>query len=188
MSLDTFIKTYFSLPDEHLSKLKESFKKEILSKDDFFSIEGKQKISFSYIETGYLRIYKPTIKKEVTQWISSNGELVTDLSALIFGTSCVWNIQAITPVTLYSLSYSDYHKLKEHIPNWEFIEKQFLAKCFLVLEQRVFSFLSMTAEERYYDFIKNKIHLFNEVPHHYIASLLGMTPETLSRIRKKNFS
>jgi CRP-like cAMP-binding protein len=65
------------------------------------------------------------------------------------------------------------------------LEKLFIAKCFAILEDRIFSHLSMTAEERYHFFFGNNKVLFNQVPLQYIASMLGMTPETFSRIRKR---
>ncbi|WP_229239031.1 hypothetical protein [Emticicia sp. C21] len=64
----------------------------------------------------------------------------------------------------------------------------FIAKCFTMLEDRIFSHLSMTAEERYNFFFQNNKELFNQVPLQYIASMLGMTPETFSRIRRKAIS
>ena len=74
------------------------------------------------------------------------------------------------------------------MPSWPMLEKQFIAKCFLVLEDRVFSFLSLSSEERYTLLFESRKELFNQVPLNYIASMLGMTPETLSRIRKKQVS
>jgi CRP-like cAMP-binding protein len=52
------------------------------------------------------------------------------------------------------------------------------------LEDRVFGHLSLSAEERYLQFFNQNKELFNQVPLQYIASMLGMTPETFSRIRK----
>lgn len=71
------------------------------------------------------------------------------------------------------------------VPSWHELEKLFIAKCFTILENRIFSHLSMTAEERYNNFSEHNKELFNQVPLQYIASMLGMTPETFSRIRKK---
>ncbi|VTP89760.1 hypothetical protein [Sphingobacterium daejeonense] len=55
----------------------------------------------------------------------------------------------------------------------------------MVLEQRVFDFIALSAEERYLKYFENNKFLFNQVPLQYIASVLGMSPETLSRIRNK---
>ncbi len=188
MDITTYINSYFDLSEQNLEVFKRFFKKQTFNKNEFIANEGDHKVSFSFIESGFVRVYKQTETKEITQWISAEQEIVTDLSALMFNTRCVWNLQAITPVTLYSISFRDYHNLKHHILDWESVEKQLLAKCFLVLEHRVFSFLSMSSEERYAHFVKHKRSYFNRVPHYYIASMLGMTPETLSRLRKKECS
>jgi CRP-like cAMP-binding protein len=79
----------------------------------------------------------------------------------------------------------NYQNIGAVVPEWHELEKFFIAKCFLNLEDRVYTFLSMTAEERFHHFYEQKQELFNLVPLQYIASMLGMTPETLSRIRKK---
>ena len=132
-----------------------------------------------------MRIYVSLDDKEVTQWISTKGYFVTDLASFIFETSARWTIQALVDTELYSISKSDYTKLSERIPQWAEIEKLFLVRCFTFLEQRIFSHLSMSAEERYHYFFENNKELFNQIPLQYIASMLGMTPETCSRIRKK---
>ncbi|MEL7003638.1 MAG: cyclic nucleotide-binding protein, partial [Bacteroidota bacterium] len=75
-----------------------------------------------------------------------------------------------------------------HVENWNEIEKWFLAKCFMSIEDRIFSLISMSAEERYTYFLQTKPELLRQVPLQYIASILGMTPETLSRIRRKIIS
>jgi len=86
---------------------------------------------------------------------------------------------------IYSITKEDYKKIGHLVPTWSELEKLFLVRCFTILEDRIFSHLSMTAEERYKLFFENNKELFNQVPLQYIASMLGMTPETFSRIRKK---
>ena len=139
----------------------------------------------SFIASGYIRIYALADDKEITQWISSPGYLITELSSFLFNTPSRFNIQAITDCELYSISKEDYLKIGNTVPNWPELERMFIGKCFITLENRVFSFLSMNAEERYQFFYNMDKELFNQVPLNYIASMLGMTPETFSRIRKK---
>jgi CRP-like cAMP-binding protein len=139
----------------------------------------------SFIESGLLRIYSISDGKEVTQWISTKGYFVTDLSSLLFESPARWTIQALTDVDLFTIQREDYRRIGTLVPKWHELEKLFIAKCFTFLEDRIFSHLSMTAEERYQLFFENNKDLFNQVPLQYIASMLGMTPETFSRIRKK---
>jgi len=84
-----------------------------------------------------------------------------------------------------TITQTNYHKLCKEFPKWNAIEKRFIVKCFAMIENRVFSHLSMTAEERYDLYFEQNRALFNQVPLQYIASVLGMTPETFSRIRKR---
>jgi len=99
-----------------------------------------------------------------------------------------WNIQALTDCKLYTIDKENYALLNSIVPNWVEMEKQFLASCFVTLEDRVFNHLSLNAEERYDKLFEHNKELFNQVPLQYIASMLGMSPETFSRIRKKKIS
>ena len=72
------------------------------------------------------------------------------------------------------------------VPKWVELEKMFITKCFSILEDRILQHLSLSAEERYNQLFEFNKELFNVVPLQYLASMLGMAPETLSRIRKKS--
>jgi CRP-like cAMP-binding protein len=183
--LSGYISSYFDTKSEQSEKIASLFKEEHLKRNEFHTSLGERYGKLSFIKKGYLRIYKQTEKKEVTQWISSQGEFTTDLGSIMFDQPARWNIQALTDCELFTLEYSDYILIQEQIVNWAQIEKLFLAKCFMTIEDRIFSFISMSAEERYSYLCHSKPELLHEVPQQFIASMLGMTPETLSRIRKK---
>jgi CRP-like cAMP-binding protein len=139
----------------------------------------------SFIQAGFLRIFVTTEDKEITQWISSKGYFVVDLSSFVFKTPASWTIQALVDTKLYTISREDYNRIGTLIPKWNHLEKLFIVRCFSMMEDRIFSHLSMTAEERYNLFFESNRELFNQVPLQYIASMLGMSPETFSRIRRK---
>lgn len=184
--LEHYITSYFGVnqPDE-LNKISSLFKQTTLRKGDFFLKEGKQCDQFCFVRTGILRVFTTPDDKEITQWITTKGYFGTDFSSFYFETPSRWNIQVLLDAELYTISKKDYQKIGEIVPNWNALEKAFIIKCFEVMEDRVFSFLSMSAEERYHYFFENNRELFNQVPLQYIASMLGMAPETFSRIRKK---
>ena len=187
--LAQYIKSYFGVVQEkELETIVSLFKKTSLKKGDYFLKSGKVSNQLSFIQSGLLRIFVSTEEKEITQWISTQGYFVTDLSSFIFQTPARWNIQALSDADLYTISKEDYNKIGKLIPAWNELEKLFIARCFTILEDRIFSHLSMTAEERYNFFFQHNKELFNQVPLQYIASMLGMTPETFSRIRKKSIS
>ena len=185
--IEQYISAYFGIGNHGLSKVAELFHSKIVQKNDFLLKAGQYATNLSFLSEGYLRIYaySENGEKEITQWISGKGSFITDLSSLMFNTPSRWNIQALTPCTLYSISKENYNRISEFSDKWSELEKLFIAKCFVTLENRVFSQLSMSSEEKYSQLFQQNPDIFNQVPLQYIASMLGMTPETLSRIRKK---
>lgn len=187
--LEKSIQSYFGVvKHEELAQISSFFKPEHLQKGAFYLTTGQQSNKLSFIKSGLLRVYANTEDKEVTQWIAAKSSFITDLSSLVFSSPARWTIQTLTDVSLYTISKGDYERLGDVVPGWHKLEKLFITKCFTIMEDRIFSHLSMTAEERYHFFYENNRELFNQVPLQYIASLLGMTPETFSRIRKKQIS
>jgi CRP-like cAMP-binding protein len=182
------LQTYFDLKTNDLEKISSYFKTETIEKGEFFLRAGNQCKKLSFISDGIFRIYNSLDGKEITQWISTPGYFVTEISSFMFETPSRWEIQALSKSTLFTISKENYNSLNQEIENWNAIEKAFIAKCFAMLEDRVFSHLSMSAEERFEFFFHQNRALFNEIPQQYIASMLGMSPETLSRIRNKSLT
>jgi CRP/FNR family transcriptional regulator, anaerobic regulatory protein len=184
--LEHCIKLYFGeVAADDLVCISSFFKLSTLKKGDYLLKEGRKCDKLSFVHGGLLRMFMQTQQKEVTQWISAKGYFATDLSSFHFDIPARLSIQALVDTQIYSISKADYQAIGRQVKHWPEIERMFLVRCFITLEERVLSHLSMTAEERYLQFFKHQPELFNLVPSHYLASLLGMTPETFSRIRKK---
>jgi CRP-like cAMP-binding protein len=184
-ALSQYIRSYFFVPDESIQQMQGEFVQQILPKGAFFLKQGQSSDYLSFIHEGLLRIYRQTGNKEVTQWISTPGSLVTDLASFVFDQPARWNIQALTDCKLATISRTQYENLDKIIPHWKEIDRRFMAKCFVMLEERVFTHLHMTAEERFKQLMDYQPDLFNEVPLQYLASMMGMSAETLSRLRAK---
>jgi CRP/FNR family transcriptional regulator, anaerobic regulatory protein len=177
--------SYFDFGSKDLSAMAALFKPVVLQKGEFFLQCGKRCDQFAYIQSGFLRVFAETPEGEVTQWIGTRGYFMTDLYSFVFQTPSRWSMQAITDMDMLVISADDYNNIGSLIPQWSHIERAFLTKCFAMMEDRIFAHLSMSAEQRYKLFFEQNKELFNQVPLQYIASMLGMTPETFSRIRKK---
>ncbi|MCF0069984.1 Crp/Fnr family transcriptional regulator [Dyadobacter sp. CY261] len=186
--LEQYLQTYFDFDQGDLVKVASFFKPEIVKKGEYYLKTGKLCQKLSFIQSGMLRIYVDLEDREVTQWICTQGYFVADLASLVFEKPARWNIQALADTTVYTIDKRDYDRLGEYIPRWPVTEKLFIAHCFTTLEDRVFSFLSMTAEQRYNLLFESHRDIFTQVPLQYIASMLGMTPETISRIRRKQLN
>jgi CRP-like cAMP-binding protein len=186
--LEQYIQSYFGISKDNLLQVMALFQEQTLSKGDFFCKTGRYCLQLGFIQEGIVRVYAESNDQEITQWIGTKGYFITDLSSLIFSSVARWNIQALTDCTLYVIDKKDYDNIGQLVPEWQMLEKLFLAKCFMTMEDRIFTYISKTATERYELLFQQAPELFNQVPLQYIASMLGMTPETFSRIRKAKLS
>ena len=175
----------FGFTESEFQQIKEFFKPKVILEGDYFLKEGQYVKLMGFVEKGILREFLYVNDKEVTKWFSNSGYFAVDLSGFLFDKKSKVNYQAMTDVELLVISKEDYNKISARVPRWDKLEKMFLAKCFTVLENRLVSHLALNAEERYNQLFAFNPSLFNEVPLNQIASMLGMTAETLSRIRKK---
>lgn len=186
--LERYIQTYFGIANEDLEKISAFFKPVIIKKGEYFLKTGRVCDRLGFVQSGIMREYVVINDKEVTKWISTKGYFSVDLASFVFNTPARWNIHALTDCEMYVIDDKSYKQIGSLIKSWSELEKLFLAKCFTVLEDRILTHLSMTSEERYNQLFNFNKELFNTVPLQYLASMLGMTPETLSRMRKKSLN
>jgi len=184
-SFVSYLKTQFSVSPSTLEKIKTCFKTEVLKKGDFFVKQGRLANKLGFIDSGLIRIYAESEEKEVTQWISTPGYFITELASFVFEKPARLHLQAIEDTVLFTIDKQTHRELCTSHADWNELDKKFIAKCFVMLEDRIFSHLYMTAEDRFKLLMETQPELFNRVPLQYLASMLGMTPETLSRLRKK---
>jgi hypothetical protein len=186
IGLETCLRNYMGVPEEDMRILLSFFKPITLEKGDYYLKKGRICDNLSFQHSGLLRVFAPYQDKEVTQWISFKGNFISDLSSMVFRQPSKFNMQALTRCELFTLHKQDYDNLPLVIPRWPAIERALLLHCFNFMETRVFSLLSMSADERYQYLQDQNPDLFQQVPLKYLASMMGMTPESLSRIRRRS--
>jgi len=183
--LENYLHQHFDMSPDDCKIMSASFIPELIKKGDYFLHRGKSSDRLSFIEQGMLRIYVDMPDREITQWISTSGTFVTDFNAFFYQRPSLRTIQALSDTRLLTISHAAYEALGKTMSVWKEFERLFIGKCFVFMETRVFDLISLSAEERYQRLFEHDSNLFNQVPLQYIASMLGMTPETFSRIRKK---
>lgn len=183
--LQQYIAGNYGITIDEAATVAAAFSRKTFAKGDFLLRTGGSCPWLGFVQQGWLRFYAEHGSKEVTQWISCPGHFVTDLASFSFNAPARWNIEALRDGAYFYISKEDYQNLGRTISGWAEIDKLFIARCFVQLENRVFGHLSQSAEERFQALFEQQPSIFNEVPLQYLASMMGMTPETLNRLRKK---
>lgn len=163
--LISYLRNHYSVSEEEAQIISRFFTIEKMAKGASYVKEGAICDKLSFVTKGMLRVYKTVNDKEVTQWISTPGFFATDIASLMFGVPSRWTIHAIDDSEVFTISQRDYLNLKNHLSTWPEIEKRFITKCFVSLEERVFSQLSLSTEEQYDQLMKYSGSLVREVPH-----------------------
>lgn len=137
-----------------------------------------------WVQSGVARhFYYSHEGKEVTTWFSQLGDLVTDMAAFTLQQPATFVIEALTDMEGVSLTGEALQTLYDESKNWERIGRLFNQAYLIRLIERGNDMAVKSARQRYEAFFAAYGHLFNQVPLKHIASYLGITLETLSRLR-----
>jgi CRP-like cAMP-binding protein len=136
-----------------------------------------------FVKTGVIRGYYNCDEKEITNWIAKENEFGTCFYSFLKSIKSTEYIKCIEDCELEMISFNDLQKLYNKFPVTEKLGRVILEDYYLKLEERLLSIQFKEAKERYLHFMTNKADLLNRVPLGYIASYLGISQETLSRMR-----
>jgi len=157
---------------------------ECLKKDEYFSKAGRISDRIGFVQSGLLRSYFTIKGKETTTFFQTKGYLATALLSFLQMKPALENIQALEDSELIVITRKNLHKLYNENWKWQQVGRIVIEQYYIKMEQRSIILQSQSAQERYEYFLKEYPELIQSVPLYYIASFLGMSPETLSRIRK----
>lgn len=156
-----------------------------VKKGEFLVRSGELCSYVYFIQKGILRGYVQDGKKEITTWITAENELATSITSFHSQQKSFENIQAIEESELTGLHYDDLQYLYKNHPEVNITGRLLLEKYYRDAEERAYIARLTEATSKYQRFIATKSFMLNRVPLKFIASYLGMTLETLSRIRSK---
>jgi CRP-like cAMP-binding protein len=179
------IQNYTSLSNEALEAINNCLTKTTLYKNDYLLKEGNICRHLYFLEKGLLRGYYNLDGKEITHWFSSNEDFVTSFFSFTTQQTSVENIQAIENCELYGISKQQLNNLCSSYHEIEKLVRIAYEKYYIRLEDRFVNAQFKTAKERYNDLLLNTPQLLERAPLGHIASYLGISQETLSRIRSK---
>ncbi|WP_407846163.1 Crp/Fnr family transcriptional regulator [Chryseobacterium sp. KCF3-3] len=156
-----------------------------LRKRQYLLHEGEIWKYNAFICTGFLKTFSiDQHGKEHIMNFSPENYWTGDRESLLQGTPSKYNIDAIENSEVILIKQEDFTMLCNEIPTLNDLVNKVLQKSFVVSQNRIHANISFSAEEKYQNFIQTYPMLINRIPQHMIASYIGITPETLTRIRK----
>lgn len=176
---------------DHISKLSEETSKPffkawqhwVVPKDHFLVREREVCDYIFFIHKGVARIYYNKNEKEITEWIAMDEQFFFSITSFFQRTPSHLIIQTLEPSEVMGIHYNDLTRLAAEHHEIESLYRKMLSLSLILSQQRMDSIQFETAHQRYEKLIKNSPDIVKRVPLTYIASFLGVTLETLSRIR-----
>jgi len=186
--MDTLLEsfqTYISLNKDEVSLLEKKLTKKTYKKKEIIFKEGKISNEIYFVSKGCVRLFYTTDGTEKTAFFYTEGQFICAGESFTYNIPAIENYQAIEPTELIVLTKSEIEILTLQIPKMEIIARIAVENELITSQKIIASFITKSPEERYLDLLKTKKELFQRAPQQYIASFLGVSPETLSRIKKR---
>lgn len=161
------------------------FTEEEFPKKTILLTTGQTENYLNFILKGVVRFYIPKEENDLTFNIVFNNGFLSAYDSFLTQRPSTYNIETLTDTTLLRLSYSDLQAIYNETEFGNMIGRQAAEELFLKKQKRELSLLNLTAEQRYLNLFSEQPKLIQQIPLKYIASYIGITPQALSRIRKR---
>lgn len=179
-----FIKNYVSLPAENLADIAGRFRSRSLNKNDFLLREGETCRDLVFVQSGCLRLYYIKDDIEISVWFAFEGSSAIEIYSFISEKPSEYFLQAIEDTEILFLPKTILNKLYQEYPGMQEMMRNFWEDVILNLIERFTALQKDSAEKRYLDLL-NKPGYLETIPQKYLASFIGVTPTSFSRIRKQ---
>jgi CRP-like cAMP-binding protein len=161
------------------------FKRKMLLKGESLIKEGQVNRNVYFVNEGILRNYLMKEGTDITTWFFFPEDFITTFESFQLQIPGMETSEALTDCELFFISFEELEKLNNASHQWERISRIFITRYAFQQGNRLLVLQTMTAEEKYDYLIKNFPKVVQNIPNKYVASYLGITRETLSRIRAK---
>lgn len=186
--LKSYFQSKLSFTTQEIGLIDDSFEIKEVNKGDYFLQSGSICQQIGFIQKGIIRHFHYKDGEEQTCDISLEQSWVTDYYSFNNGTPATINLQALETTTLQVINKEKVHRLYQASQTFESFGRMMAQEVAERATKIAMSLSSETPEERYHNLINNQSHLLQRVPQKYLAGLIGITPESFSRIRRRQIS
>ncbi|MFC7346018.1 Crp/Fnr family transcriptional regulator [Chryseobacterium zhengzhouense] len=184
--LINYIKDVITVTEDELNKIISHFKPLEVEKNELLLIHGQTSQRTFFVGNGCLRIFFITEDgQEATRYLAFENNFATALCSFISKQPSFEFIQALEPTSLLYITHKDFYHLLEIIPSWEKFYLHYLEYAYVNNTNRLMSFLTQDATERYRQLLEINPKIVQRLPNKIVATYLNMSQETLSRLKSK---
>ncbi len=176
---------YTQLSNNEIEYLKRNIPVVKYNKNDIIFTEGTVSNTIYFVLNGCIRLFYNVDGNEKTAFFYSEGKFMCAGESYTYRTPALENFQALEDTALMHFSKEHLDVMLEKHPKFEIIARVAVEDELITCQRIIASFVTQSPEERYKMLLKTNGQLFQRVPQQYIATYLGVSPETLSRIKKR---
>jgi CRP-like cAMP-binding protein len=174
-----------TVSDEEFGLIKQAFVGKKIRRKQYLLQEGDVCKYIAFIVKGAMRQYSVDTKEmEHIVRFGIENWWMSDRESFIMLTPSRYNIDAVEDTDLLMITNASLQELRAHSPSFTKLGQLLDERSYIAAQKRIHASISLTAEERYLDLLKSNPDFLQRFPQNMIASYLGISPETLSRIRK----
>ena len=182
------IRSYIDLNDEEVRFISSVFKLRHFAKGEHFLLAGDVCRGAAFIESGVFRFYINTDERDATYYFAAEAEFICEYPSFLRQGPSDKNIQALEPAQIRVISFDDLQRFYRRIGFGERFGRLIAEEIFVDSIQQLASFYQDKPEVRYQNFVSRFPQLVQRLPQYYIASYVGIKPQSLSRIRRRFLS
>lgn len=184
--LEKYLKARTEIDDETQSYISSYFKLKKTKRNEFLLKEGEICKHFYFVNKGCIRLFSVNKEgEEATRYFHFEDTFGTALSSFINQKPAFEFMQTIEPSELLVITHADYFHLVETVPQFGFVYKEILELAYIRSQERIYCFQGLDAIEKVRWALNNQTKLLTRLSNKMVASYLGLTPQTLSRLKSK---
>ncbi|MCX2680062.1 Crp/Fnr family transcriptional regulator [Galbibacter sp. EGI 63066] len=180
-----YYKEHFDISERDWKLFSSRFKRKEIPKKTKILDLGETENHLSFVEKGIVRLYIPKEENDITFGFVFQGAFASAYDSFLTQKPSPYCVETITNSVLWQLTYQNLQQVYTESDIGNLIGRKASEDLFLIKSSRELSLLNDTPEERYLKLFTDRPELIQQIPLKYIASYIGITPQALSRIRKR---
>ena len=185
IQIKDFLNNYVKLNDDEFNALLSLLKEKKVKKSELFQEKGELSTCLAFVVKGVFRIYEVKNGLEKVTRLESEGAMLFDLNSLLNSQVSNENIQALEDSVVLTIEKEDLSNLYKKYHNWDKLGRRYFEHMYMLEQNKTRSILWEDATTRYESLRSKRSRIVDRVPQNYIASFLGITPQSLSRLRRQ---